>query len=172
MAAVSPSTLAIDYPQTYSLVRVTQHSSNFCGYEYCHTAVTFLLVEYIIRRNRCIKLLDCIEANVDTITVEYANAIVILAGDFNSLDHTKLSSRSMLTAIVNQSTRGTNVLDQIFVNYTIYDAVKVVTPTVRSDHRAVIAYTGTPPCQLNKTRERRIFRRCSPTQHSKSTHQL
>ena len=26
------------------------------------------------------------------------------------------------------------------MNYTIYDAVKVVTPTVRSDHRAVIAY--------------------------------
>jgi len=111
-------------------------------------------------------LLDCIEASVNIITVEYPNAIVILAGDFNSLDHAELSSRSMLTAIVNQSTQGTNILHQIFVNYTIYDAVKVVTPTVRSDHRAVIAYTGTPPSQLNKTRERRIFRRCSPTQHA------
>jgi len=113
-------------------------------------------------------LLDCTEASVETITVEYPNAIVILAGDFSSLDHAELSSRSMLTAIVNQSTRGTNILDQIFVNYTMYDAVKVVTPTVRSDHRAVIAYTGTPPCQLNKTRERRIFRRCLPTQHDYS----
>jgi len=81
--------------------------------------------------------------------------------------HTSFGSRRLsMTTIVNQSTRGTNILDQIFVNYTIYDAVKVVTPTVRSDHRAVIAYTGTPPCQLNKTRERRIFRRCSPTQHA------
>jgi len=46
-------------------------------------------------------LLYCIEASVDTITVEYPNAIVILAGDFSSLDHAELSSSSMLTATVN-----------------------------------------------------------------------
>jgi len=96
-------------------------------------------------------LLDCIEASVETITVEYPNAIVILAGDFNSLDHAELSSRSMLTAIVNQSTQGTNILDQIFVSYTIYDAVKVVTPTVCSDHRAVIAYPALPTKQDSRT---------------------
>jgi len=45
------------------------------------------------------------------------------------------------------------VLDKIYVNDTSYGAVKVVTPTVRSDHKAVIAYTGAPPRQLNKTRE-------------------
>ena len=48
----------------------------------------------------------------------------------------------MLTAIVNQPTRGTNVLDKIYVNNASYDAVKVVTPTMRSDHKAVIAYTA------------------------------
>ena len=52
------------------------------------------------------------------------------------------------------------------MNDTSYDAVKVVTPTVRSDHKAVIAYTGAPPRQLNKTRERRVFRRRSPSQHA------
>ena len=111
-------------------------------------------------------LLDCIEDSVDTLTFEYPNATIILAGDFNSLDHAELSTRSTLKAIVNQPTRGTNVLDNIYVNDTSYDAVKVVTSTVRSDHKAVIAYTGAPPHQLNKTRERRAFRRCSPTQHA------
>ena len=72
----------------------------------------------------------------------------------------------MLTAIVNQPTRGTNVLDKIYVNNASYDAVTVVTPTMRSDHKAVIAYTGAPPRQLNKTRERRVFRRRSPSQHA------
>jgi len=82
------------------------------------------------------------------------------------LDDAELSTRTMLTAIVNLPTRGTNVLDKIYVNDTSYDAVKVVTPTMRSDHKAVIAYTGAPPRQLNKTRERRVFRRRSPSQHA------
>ena len=53
---------------------------------------------------------------------------VVLAGDFNGLDDAELSTRSMLTTIVNQPTRGTNVLDKIYVNDTSYDAGKVVTP--------------------------------------------
>ena len=67
-------------------------------------------------------LLDCIEASVDALTVEYPNATVVLAGDFNGLDDAELSTRSMLTSIVNQPTRGTNVLDKIYVNDTSYDA--------------------------------------------------
>ena len=111
-------------------------------------------------------LLDCIEASVDALTVEYPNATIVLAGDFNGLGDAELSTRSMLTAIVNQPTRGTNVLDKIYVNGASYDAVKVVIPTVRSDHKAVIACTCAPPRQLNKTRERRVFRRRSPSQHA------
>ena len=106
------------------------------------------------------------QARVDALTVKYPNATVVLAGDFNGLDDAELSTRSMLTTIVNQPTRGINVLDKIYVNDTSYDARKVVTPTVRSDHKAVIAYTGAPPRQLNKTRERRVFRRRSPSQHA------
>ena len=67
-------------------------------------------------------LLDCIEASVDALTVEYPNATVVLAGDFNGLNDAELSTRSMLTSIVNQPTRGTNVLDKIYVNDTSYDA--------------------------------------------------
>ena len=111
-------------------------------------------------------LLDCIEASVDTLAAAYPNATVVLAGDFNGLDDADVSTRSMLTGIVHQPTRGSNVLDRVYVNDACYDAVKVVTSAVRSDHKAVIAYTGAPPRQLNKTRERRAFRRRSPTQHA------
>jgi len=50
------------------------------------------------------------------LTVQYPNATVVLAGDFNGMDDAELSTHSMLTANVNQTTRGTNVLDKIYVN--------------------------------------------------------
>ena len=65
---------------------------------------------------RTLALLDCIEASVDAVTVEYPNATLVLAGDFNGLDDAELSTRSVLTTIVNQPTPGTNVLDKIYVN--------------------------------------------------------
>ena len=39
-------------------------------------------------------------------------------------------------------------------------------PRKATTHKAVIAYTGPQRQHLNKTRERRIFRRRSPTQHA------
>ena len=105
-------------------------------------------------------------SDVDALTLEYPNATVVLAGDFIGLDDAELSTHSMLTANMNQPTRGTNVLDKIYVNDASYDAVKVVTPTMRSDHKAVIAYTSAPPRQLNKTRGQRVFRCRSPSQHA------
>jgi len=44
--------------------------------------------------------------------------------------------------------------------------VRVVTSTVRSDHKAVVAHTGPQLQQLNKTRQRRVFRLRTPTQHA------
>ena len=43
---------------------------------------------------------------------------------------------------VRQPTRGPNVLDRIFVSEPASNTVRVVTSTVRSDHKAVVAYTG------------------------------
>ena len=57
-------------------------------------------------------------------------------------------------------------MDRIYVNDCCYDDVKVVALSVRSDHKAVVAYTGVATQQLNKTCERRVFRRRSPTQHA------
>ena len=54
-----------------------------------------------------------------------------------------------------------DVLDRIY-----YDNVKVVTSAVKSDHKAVVAYTGPPLRSLNKRRDRLVFRKRSPTQHA------
>ena len=92
--------------------------------------------------------------------------LVILAGDFNTLDDDEVSFKSTLHSIVNRATRGVRFLDRIYVNRPCYAKVNVVTSTVRSDHKAIIADTGPPIHPLNKTREQRVFRRRSPAQHA------
>ena len=47
-----------------------------------------------------------------------------------------------------------------------YTSIKVVTPTGKSDHKAVIAYTGSPLMTANKSREQLKYRRRSPNQHA------
>jgi len=91
---------------------------------------------------------------------------MVLAGDFNSLDNDDIISRCALNAIVDQPTRGVNVLDRIYVSELNYVNVKVVMSAVKSDHKAVVAYTGPPLRTLNKRKERRVFRKRSPTQHA------
>ena len=111
-------------------------------------------------------LLDYIEAGVDALTAVFSKATIVLAGDFNTLENSALVSRTALSSIVTRPTRGANILDRIYVNDLSYATVRVVTSTVRSDHKALIAYTGQPSQPLNKTKQRLVFRRCSPAQHA------
>ena len=59
-----------------------------------------------------------------------------------------------------------NIVDNIYVSHLAYDNVRIVTSVIKSDHKAVIANTGPPSRDLNKTRERRVFRKCTPTQNA------
>jgi len=112
-------------------------------------------------------MLDYIDASIDAVASAYPSATVILAGDFNTLDDTEIVSRNALISIVNRPTRGAHKLDRIYVNDATYATVSVVTSAVKSDHKAVIAYTGPRLKPMNKSRERREFRRRrSPTQHA------
>ena len=85
-------------------------------------------------------LLDYIEACLDELSQKDPAAPVVRAGDFNQLTDVHVEERTGLRQIVNQSTRGQNVLDQIFTVPASYNAVRVVTSVVRSDHKAVVAY--------------------------------
>jgi len=114
-------------------------------------------------------LLDYIEAGVDALTAVFPKAAIVLAGDFNSLDDSALVSRTSLSSVVTQPTRGANILDRIYVNDVSYATVRVVTSTIRSNHKAIIAYAGQPLQPLNKTRQRLVFRRRSPAQTSNTS---
>jgi len=84
-------------------------------------------------------LLDYI---VDALTAVFPKTTIFLAGDFNSLDDSTLVSLTALSSVV--------------TGYSL--------PTQK--RKAIIACAGQRPLQpLNKTRQRLVFRRRSPTQH-------
>ena len=85
------------------------------------------------------ELLDYVERGVEVLSSMFPDATIVLAGDFNTLD---------------DSTRGKNILDRIYVNDLFYATVRVVASTVKSDHRAIFAYIGQLLQPLNKTRQR------------------
>ena len=111
-------------------------------------------------------LLNHIEVCVDTIASAFPAALVVLAGDFNTLPEDDVVARTALCSIVDQPTRGTNKLDRIYVSEPDYTSIKVVTSTGKTDHKAVIAYTGSPLKTANKSRTQLTFRRRSPNQHA------
>ena len=111
-------------------------------------------------------LLNHIEVCEDAVELAFPAALIILAGDFNTLPDDDVVARSALCSIVDQPTRGANKLDRIYVSEPSFTSIKVVTSTGKSDHKAVIAYTGLPLRTANKTREQLTFRRRSPNQHA------
>lgn len=113
-------------------------------------------------------LLDYIEAGVDAVTTACPSATIVLAGDFNMLDDAEVATRGAMLSIVDRPTRGANILDRVYVNNSCYTTVRVVESTVKSDHKAVVAYQGRMHLQpLNKRRHRRQFRQRTPTQHAR-----
>ena len=58
-------------------------------------------------------LLEHIEACVDQITTDTSDSMIVLAGDMNGLSENELVTRTGLSPIVNQATRGANCLDRI-----------------------------------------------------------
>jgi len=117
-------------------------------------------------------LLEHIEACVDQITTDTSDSMIVLAGDVNGLSENRLITRTGLSPIVNQATRGANCLDRIYGSEPCYSDIKVVQSAVTSDHRAVIAYTGTIKVTYNKENTKRIFRKQSPNRNAVFLSQL
>lgn len=106
--------------------------------------------------------LDYIDANITEINDCFKTPIIIVAGDLNSLLDHEIIARTGLLQIVRQPTRGANLLDRIFVSDELYQTVRVIKSTVRSDHKAVVAY---PEQQhiATKTTAGHTYRSKSPT---------
>lgn len=112
-------------------------------------------------------LMAYIEASVDYINNVFLDACIILAGDFNMLSVQQLVMRTGLLPIVHQPTRGANCLDRIFISEPCYTDITVVSSTIKSDHRAVIVWSGNRSiADLHKVKSQRQYRVRSPDQHA------
>jgi hypothetical protein len=100
-------------------------------------------------------LLDHIETAVFQITRDFPFAKIILAGDVNMLPDCEITARSGMISIVNQPTRGNSNLDRIYTTDMQYCKVKVIQSAVKSDHKAIIAYSDeTKTIVVNKSHRR------------------
>jgi hypothetical protein len=113
-------------------------------------------------------LLTYIEACVDEINSNYPTAQIVIAGDVNQLPEQDVVQRTGFIQIVQQPTRGANILDRIFTSGPLYDKVRVVRSTCKSDHKAVIAYCseGEHRVQCKKVTRELFYRQKSPSQHA------
>jgi hypothetical protein len=84
----------------------------------------------------------------------------------NQLSDQELAERTGLMQIVHQPTRGLNIVDRIYVSCPQYSIVRVMSSTVRSDHKAVIAYSEQHQDTGIKIHIRRTYRRKSPGQNA------
>ena len=112
-------------------------------------------------------VLDYIEAAVEELNSTFPRAMITLAGDFNQLPEQDIVSRTGLTPIVSQPTRGNNKLDRIYVSDpTGYSDIKIVTSVVISDHKAIIAFNGPAPVSRGKSSIKCRYRKKSPNQNA------
>ena len=117
---------------------------------------------------RAEQLLDYIESCVDALNHQYPTANIVIAGDTNQLPERDVTERTGLAQIVLQPTRGANILDRVFTSGPLYNVVRVVQSTGKSDHKAVIAYCSSDQAAKShtKTLTRLKYRRKSPTQNA------
>ncbi len=98
--------------------------------------------------------LACITDIIDCALTDHLDshsARIILCGDFNDLRHSydTISSLTGLTPLVKWPTRGSHVLDQVFVNFAIHsDDIQVLSPFGSSDH-ATVLWTPSHPARSN-----------------------
>ena len=111
-------------------------------------------------------LIDHICAVTEEIIAAFPGALVILAGDMNTLPVSSISEGTGLLPIVNQPTRGNNILDQVMVSMPCYNTVQVVQSTVKTDHRAIVVHEPYSNVTLTNKKTVMKFRRRSPEQHA------
>ena len=108
--------------------------------------------------NEC--AISCITDVLDFGWINYGPSLrVLLCGDFNDLRHSffSISKLTLLTPLVNFPTRGSNCLDQIFVNFAFDQKPTLLPPIGLSDH-SVILWQPAPRTRLpaRKVKVRRM----------------
>ena len=82
---------------------------------------------------------DHFTTTIDNLLTKYPDAGVTILGDTNDLDLQPLLRNNCFKQVVNQPTRGDNILDKIVTNYShFYSGVSTLSPIGRSDHNCVL----------------------------------
>ena len=111
-------------------------------------------------------LLAYVEACVDEISQQSPTSLIVIAGDVNQLPDQDVVERTGFTQLVQQPTRGTNILDRIYVSEPLYRVIRVVKSVVKSDHKAVVAFAEISQGAAGKATFQRTYRKKTPTQHA------
>ena len=109
---------------------------------------------------------DYIEATISRIQLDFTGAHIILVGDLNQLSDTEVNVRTSMSSIDTQLTRGSNKLDRVYASDHDYGDIKVVMSIVKSDHMAIIAYSGELVKAIGKTRRVCKFQKHTAAQHT------
>jgi hypothetical protein len=95
-------------------------------------------------------ILIYIEACVEELSDDYPFAQIVISGDVNQLRVQEVEERTGLIQIVQQPTRGANILDCVFTSEPLYGTVRVVESICSSDHRVVTACCSVDQCRRTK----------------------
>ena len=92
------------------------------------------------RNDNCIAIItELIDYGMMTSSFDITTMKLVVCGDFNGLQHnfSEIAHVTQLSAVVATPTRGSSVLDQIFVNFCHDHVPKVLPPIGKSDHKVV-----------------------------------
>ena len=113
------------------------------------------------------ELLKHIDVVIEELTLKFPGALIVLAGDMNKLPIDRITEATGLIPIVHQPTRKENILDQILTSQPCYTRVQVITSSVKSDHKAIIARSDNTPLQrTNQQNKMCRYRKKSPSQNA------
>ena len=111
-------------------------------------------------------LLDYLSNIIDTIANVDAKAAVILTGDFNQLGDESFKDMGLLS-LVNEPTHQGHILDRLYTSQPIYNSCKVVTSTIVTAHKAIVARADNSfIADLNKSSNIISFRKRTPARNA------
>ena len=72
------------------------------------------------------------EVIANELNCSHQGALVIVAGDFNTLSDIEFTTKTGFLSVVDQPTRGSSLLDKIYVSESCYEHIRVVNSSVRT----------------------------------------
>jgi hypothetical protein len=84
-------------------------------------------------------MIEYLTRNLDNLLCDRPSSAIVIAGDFNKINLTRLCNRFSLKKSILAPTRGNNILDQVLTNMRdMYNPTHHLPPLGRSDHECLL----------------------------------